>query len=208
MPWLEIIGWIGSGLVVWSLIVARVIRFRWMNLAGSAIAAAYNGIIGVWPFMAMNAIIAVIDIYWLVRLYRAKHNEGAFEVVEVSPSDAYLRRVLDVHANDVATFYPTFLADADPSGRSAWLVVRGDETVGVVVVRAGEPGEARVELDWVTPRYRDFTPGEFVHRRSGIFADKGFQRVIVEGVPDSEAGYLTRVGFVHDGNRWVRTVTA
>ena len=63
MPWLEIIGWIGSGLVVWSLMVARVTKFRWMNLAGSSIAAAYNGVIGVWPFMAMNAIIAVIDIF-------------------------------------------------------------------------------------------------------------------------------------------------
>ena len=80
MPWLEIIGWIGSGLVVWSLMVARVTKFRWMNLAGSSIAAAYNGVIGVWPFMAMNAIIAVIDIYWLVRLYRVKHDAAAFEV--------------------------------------------------------------------------------------------------------------------------------
>ena len=208
MPWLEIIGWIGSGLVVWSLMVARVTKFRWMNLAGSSIAAAYNGVIGVWPFMAMNAIIAVIDIYWLVRLYREKHDAAAFEVVEVAPSDAYLRRVLDVHAADVAAFAPAFRADADTEARSAWLVVRGDETVGVVVVRAREQGEAKVELDWVTPRFRDFTPGEFVHGSSGIFADKGFDRVVVEGAPASEERYLTRVGFSRDGDRWVRPVAA
>ena len=37
MPWLEIIGWTGSVLVVVSLMQARVLRFRWMNFAGSVI---------------------------------------------------------------------------------------------------------------------------------------------------------------------------
>ncbi|AQP49066.1 hypothetical protein BW730_17770 [Tessaracoccus aquimaris] len=208
MPWLEIIGWVGSGLVVWSLMVARVIRFRWMNLAGSAIATVYNGVIGVWPFMAMNAIIAVIDIYWLFRLYREKHDAGVFDVVEVGADDAYLRRVLDFHADDIAATAPNFRPDAVSADCSSWLVVRGDETVGAVLVTPGEPGEAKVELDWVTPRFRDFTPGEFVHSRSGIFAAKGYERVVVENAPESEAGYLSRVGFTRDGARWVRPVVA
>ena len=57
---LEIIGWIGSGLVVCSLMLASVWRFRWINLIGSTLAAGYNAAIGVWPFFAMNAIIAVM----------------------------------------------------------------------------------------------------------------------------------------------------
>ena len=208
MPWLEIIGWIGSILVVWSLVVAQVTRFRWMNLAGSAIAAIYNGIIGVWPFMAMNAIIAVIDIYWLIRLYREQHNAAVFEVVEVGSDDAYLRRVLDVHADDIAVTHPGFQPNDDSVERFAWLVVRGDETVGVVLVKSGEPGEALVDLDWVSPRFRDFTPGEFVHQRSGIFLDKGFNRVVVTNPEETNLAYLRRIGFAPDGSRWVRSVAA
>ncbi|WP_136194553.1 YgjV family protein [Actinomyces procaprae] len=67
---LEIVGWAGSGLVVISLVVASQRAFRGLNLAGSLIATAYNAILGVWPAVGMNTAIALIDIYWLLRLRR------------------------------------------------------------------------------------------------------------------------------------------
>lgn len=206
MPWLEIFGWIGSILVVWSLTLGRVLRFRWMNLIGSLVAAIYNGIIGVWPFMAMNAVIVLINIYWLTRLYRERHDAAVYEVVPVAPADGYLQRVLSVHAADIDKnwgFDPARLAEGD---RHAWLVVKGDETVGVTVVNDRGDGEGIVELDWVSPRFRDFTPGEFVHRRSGIFEDLGLERVVVEKPGKHSREYLERVGFAPDGDRWVRAV--
>lgn len=218
--WLEVIGWVGSGLVVWSLMQARVLRFRWMNLAGSVIAAGYNAWVGIWPFAAMNAIIAVIDTYWLVRLYREAHDAEVYEVVEVQPDDAYLRHVLGIHAKDIAEFHPGFDAGATPADpfapdpRSAFLIVRRDETVGSVIVRDLGDGTAAVELDWVSPRFRDFTPGEFVHRSSGIFSGKGFTRVVWDNPAAGARDYLTRVGFAPEGGigstgvteRWVRAV--
>ncbi|PFG44664.1 inner membrane protein [Isoptericola jiangsuensis] len=206
--WLEVFGWVGSILVVWSLTQARVLRFRWMNLAGAVVATAYNAVVGVWPFAAMNAAIAVIDVYWLVRLYREAHDAAVYQVVEVDPDDAYLRHVLRVHAEDVARSYPSFHPDDGPQGRAAFLVVRGDETVGVVVLHEGDDGEARVELDWVTPRFRDFTPGEFVHRSQDLFAAHGFRRVVVVGATERQHEYLGRVGFRPEGDRWVREVGA
>ena len=44
--------------------------------------------------------------------------------------------------------------------------------MGVVIMRvAGDV--AHVELDYVTRRYRDFSPGEFVWRQSGVLRDLG-----------------------------------
>jgi hypothetical protein len=88
MPLLEIIGWIGSALVVVSLMQARVLRFRVLNLVGSLIATGYNAWVGIWPFAVMNGVIAVIDIYWLWRLLRERHDEQAYEVVEVGGTRA------------------------------------------------------------------------------------------------------------------------
>ncbi len=208
MPWLEIVGWIGSILVVLSLTQARVLRFRILNLTGSVIATAYNAIIGIWPFVAMNGAIAVINIYWLIRLGRERHDEAVYTVVEVGPDDAYLQHVLRVHARDIATFAPRFAARAAPGERRlAFLVLRGDRTVGVVELRDAGAGTAVVELDWVTERFRDFTPGEFVHRRSGIFAAAGFTRVVAAPA-HADAAYLTRVGFRPEGSAWVRDVPA
>lgn len=235
----QVIGWVGSGLVVLSLMQARVLRFRWMNLAGAVVATVYNAVFAIWPFAAMNGAIAVIDVYWLWRLLRERHDSAVYEVVEVAPDDAYLQHVLSVHAADIAQFRAPEPVPAGPAGtgevsaapegpgsgellasagvaaaptaergaagRFAFLVVRGDETVGVVLVRRLDEGVGYVELDWVTPRFRDFTPGEFVYRRSGVFAEHRFRRLVA---PTGEADYLTRVGFRREGDGWVREVAA
>ncbi|MCL1869823.1 MAG: hypothetical protein FWF90_05350 [Promicromonosporaceae bacterium] len=206
-PWLEAFGWLGSILVVWSLTQARVLRFRWLNFVGAVIATAYNGIIGIWPFFAMNLAIALIDAYWLWRLHRTRHDEATYAVVEVAPDDGYLLHVLRTYAADIARFAPAFTAAPGPGERrSAFLVQRADETVGVVEVADGGGGIGVVVLDWVTRRFRDFTPGEFVYRRSGVFAAKGFTRLLVDPSIVADPAYLTRVGFASETHGWSRAV--
>jgi len=205
---LEVIGWAGSILIIVSLTQARVLRFRVLNLVGALLATGYNAVIGVWPFAAMNAVISVIDLYWLWRLTRERHDDDVYAVVEVSSDDAYLRHILRVHSDDITQFQPAFELEApaaSESERASFLVVRGDETVGVVVVRGVGDGVGRVELDWVTPRFRDFTPGEFVYRRSGVFASHGFRSLVVEPGPKSTE-YLERVGFRSTDGVWQRQV--
>jgi hypothetical protein len=218
MSALDIVGWISSILVVWSLMQARVLRFRVMNLAGASLATVVNAMLGIWPFAAMNGVIAVIDVYWIWRLTRERHDEAAYEVVEVGVDDAYLRHVLGVHADDVAATHPTFSmaavagpSDAEAPGaaaeRSAFLVMRGDETVGMVLVRDTGAGVGEVELDYVTQRFRDFTPGEFVYRKSGVFADKGFTTLVADAGPGTSEHY-GRVGFQRVDGHWERPVGA
>src|SRR4051812_19782713 len=208
MVWFEIVGWIGSGLVILSLTQARVLRFRVLNLVGAVLATGYNAVLGIWPFAVMNGVIAVIDVYWLVRLQRERHDEQVYAVLEVPADDAVLRHLLGAHAPDIARFHPSFVA-ADPSPSAAFVVVRGDELVGAVVVRSAGDGVGRVDLDYVTPRYRDFTPGEFVYRDSGVFAAHGFRRLVVGGPTVAEStAYLSRVGFQQTADGWEREVPA
>jgi len=208
MVWLEIVGWVGSLLVIVSLTQARVLRFRVLNLAGAVIATVYNAIVGIWPFAVMNGVIAVIDVYWLVRLQRERHDEQVYGVLEVPSDDAVLHHLLAEHAPDIARFHPTF-APTDPAPSAAFVVVRGDELVGAVVVRSAGSGVGRVDLDYVTPRYRDFTPGEFVYRDSGVFAAHGFRRLVIGGAAPAESrAYLTRVGFRETAAGWEREVAA
>ncbi|KQY46636.1 YgjV family protein [Cellulomonas sp. Root137] len=206
MVWWEIVGWIGSLLVIISLTQARVLRFRVINLLGAVIATAYNVVIEIWPFAVMNGVIAIIDVYWLVRLQRERHDALVYGVLEVPSDDAVLQHLLESHAPDIARFHPGFSA-VDPAPSASFVVVRGDELVGAVVVRSAGDGVGRVDLDYVTPRYRDFTPGEFVYRDSGVFASHGFRRLVVGGSPATEArAYLERVGFRPTADGWEREV--
>lgn len=206
MALLDVLGWISSALVVLSLMQARVLRFRWMNLVGAALATVVNALLGIWPFAVMNGVIAVIDVYWLWRLTRDRHDEAAYEVIEVGVDDAYLRHLLTVRASDVAATHPDFRLPA-AAGSSAYLVLRGDETVGMVIVSDAGGGVGSVVLDYVTERFRDFTPGEFVYRRSGIFAARGFTRLRIADAPGSR-DYFRRVGFQQAGDHWERPVEA
>jgi hypothetical protein len=86
-------------------------------------------------------------------------------------------------------------------GSAAYLVQHGNETVGVVVVRDAGDGVAQVELDYVTPRFRDFSPGEFVFRRSGLFTGRGFRRILTP--PGMVNPYYERLGFARAGDSWV-----
>jgi hypothetical protein len=56
-----------------------------------------------------------------------------------------------------------------------------------------------VLLDWVTPRHRDLSPGEFVFGGAGLFA--GFDRV--RSPHGMRQPYYDRIGFRPEGDRWV-----
>src|SRR4051794_8848833 len=62
MTWLDVLGWIGSAVLVWSLLQARQLRFRALNLAACVILIAFNWALGVWPQAAMNVVLAGINI--------------------------------------------------------------------------------------------------------------------------------------------------
>jgi hypothetical protein len=201
MTWLDALGWAGSALLIYSLMQARVLRFRVLNLIACVVLIVFNGILGIWPMVGMNLALSAINIYFIRKLLADRHNDAAFEVLEVRPDDEYLRHVLRVHGPDILKFQPDFVWDSTAPDRSAYLVERGAETVGVVLVRDAGDGLAEVELDYVTPRFRDFSPGEFVWRRSGLLRYDGYRRVVTPR--GMVAPYYDRVGFRREGDVFV-----
>jgi hypothetical protein len=198
VSWLDALGWAGSALLVWSLLQARILRLRALNLVGSIVLLVFNALIQVWPMVGLNAVLAGINVIYLVRLLRTRHDEKVYQVVEVGAGDNLLRHVLELHAGDIASYFPGFRWQPD---RLAFLVLRGDEIVGVMLARDAGGGVARVELDYVTQRFRDFTPGEFVYQRSRLFTDRGFHRVVTpSGMVEP---YYPRLGFQREGDVYV-----
>jgi len=202
--WLDLFGWAGSALLIVSLLQARVLRFRVLNLVAGSMLVAFNALIMVWPMVAMNLATSAINLYFIRRLLLDRHDGAAFRVLAVKSDDAYLVYVLSVHRADVTRYQPDFTWDGVPrDDRRPFLILRGDETVGVVIIRVD--GEvAHVELDYVTRRFRDFSPGEFVWRESGMLRDLGIRTVVTS--PTMVDPYYARVGFRRDGASYVLAV--
>jgi hypothetical protein len=202
MSWVDALGWFGSALLVFSLLQARILRLRVLNTVACVILTAFNAILGVWPMVAMNIALAGINLFFITRLLRERHDEKAYTVLEVEEDDTYLQHFLDVHSADIARYFPRF---REGSGRVAYLVQHGDETVGATLVRDAGDGTAQVELDYVTRRFRDFTPGEFVFRRSGLLRDRGFRRVLTP--PGMVEPYYAQLGFTKADDRFAFDLT-
>ena len=200
MSWVDALGWFGSALLVFSLLQARILRLRVLNTVACLILIVFNAVIGVWPMVAMNVALAGINLFFIARMLRDRRDDGAFRVIEVEEDDAYFQNFLEGERPDIARFNPGFAGVEESASRFAYLVVHGHESVGVVVVRDAGDGVGQVELDYVTARYRDFTPGEFVWRHSGLFTGHGWRTI---RTPDTMVGaYYERLGFRRDGGAW------
>jgi hypothetical protein len=200
VSWLDALGWFGSTLLVFSLLQARILRLRILNTIACAILTVFNALIEVWPMVAMNVVLAAINLWFIAKMLRDRNDDTAFRVIEVEEDDAYFQNFLEVERAEIARFNPGFAGVVESASRFAYLVVHGHETVGVVVVRDASDGVGQVELDYVTARYRDFTPGEFVWRHSGLFTGHGWRTI---RTPDAMVGaYYERLGFRRDGAAW------
>jgi hypothetical protein len=199
--WLDLFGWFGSALLIFSLLQTRVLRFRILNLAACASLVLFNALIEVWPMVGMNVATSAINVFFIVRMLRERHDDAVFDVLQVGPREAYLQHFLGVHAPDIVRHQPGFDAAGLTDQDLAFQVEKADETVGVVLIRR-EGDVARVLLDYVTPRYRDFSPGEFVWNRAPRLRERGFRKVLTP--PDMLNPYYDRLphGFRREGRSY------
>ena len=66
----EWVGYLASVVVAISLMMSNIKKLRWWNLIGAALFVAYGLAIGAIPVALVNFFIVLIDIYYLIKLYR------------------------------------------------------------------------------------------------------------------------------------------
>ncbi len=69
----EWVGYLASVVVAISLMMSNIKKLRWWNLVGAALFVAYGMAISAIPVALVNFFIVLIDIYYLIRLYKYEH---------------------------------------------------------------------------------------------------------------------------------------
>lgn len=69
--WLELLGYIGTALILLSMMMTNVKKLRWFNLAGSIVSMIYGALCGTWPTALLNCSLAIIHVVQLLRLKKA-----------------------------------------------------------------------------------------------------------------------------------------
>ena len=200
---LELFGYAASLIIAVSLMMTSVFRLRVLNLVGSAAFMVYAVFIEAWPVVGLNVFIAAINVFFIVKLLR---QESTFSMLEADPDSAYLARFLEFYDEDIHRFVPSFeLADRTDVLRV--FVLRDLVPAGVLIGRI--TGSAlHVDLDYATPGYRDLKIGRYLYGPGAqFFAARGIARFVSRAEVPEHGRYLARVGYVAEGDRWMRPVT-
>ena len=147
---LEIIGYIGSFLVVISMLMSSIIKLRVINTIGSVISGIYAVICGALPLALMNLCLIIINVVNLVKLLGAKM---PYELVEGSAGDSLVKYFLDYYRDDIKTFFPAF-AGADAGVNSAFITCCQGTPIGLLL---GIGRATPSTLWWITRRRRTGT---------------------------------------------------
>lgn len=195
---IEIFGYIGSTLVVVSMLMSSVVKIRVINTAGSIISGTYALIIGSFPLALMNFSLIVINIYNLFKLLKS---EKQYDLVEGNKDDAYLGYFLKHYKDDIQLYFPGFEMNPSWSGQAYFVCCNGSPA-GVLLGTEKSKGVIDVVLDYSIPAYRDCSVGKYLYSK---LPDKGIHTLAFsQKASETHISYLDRMGFARENDAYVK----
>jgi len=195
--WLEWLGYLASMVIVVSLMMSSIVRLRWINLIGAVLFSAYGFLIGALPVGVLNAAIAAIDVYYLVRMAATR---DYFQFLSVTPGEDYLEHFLDFHRLEIGRLFPDFGFDSAGCAVS-FFVLRNTVPAGLFLATA-DGDDLRVDVDFVAPEFRDFEIGRRIFQHgSGRLAATGCRQIVARAADRRHERYLARMGFTRRGEQ-------
>jgi hypothetical protein len=193
----EVIGYLGSSLVILSLLQKSILRLRTIGLVASSTFLIYSLAIEAYPIAVVNVVAASIHLYYLRRLVRRKSE--VFRILRLRPDGRYLRYFLDFYKDDIATRYqPDFVYEPAPDVMAVFML-RDMVPAGLLVARLHGDSSFEILLDYVIPQYRDFKLANWLYsEESGIVGETNSRVAWARVSTPEQKEYFTRIGFKPD----------
>ena len=191
MIW-ELIGYLGSALVLVSLLMTSIVKLRIINAVGCFIFCLYAFKINSIPTAVMNVALVGIDIFFLIKLSRS---HTAFTIVKTTADDSTVKYITGVFGEDMKKYFDT----CDVSKADEVYITFEKETVAGVSagIRQGETFE--LLLDYTTPQYRDCKVG---HELYGFLKEQ-YSALVYSGSNPLHIPYLIKMGYEKKDGKYV-----
>ena len=197
---IELIGYLGSFLVLVSFLMTSVFKLRVINTVGSIIFTIYAIIIKSYPTAVMNFCLVLINIRFL---WKMRHTGHQYELVKIDPDDAYLQYILARQQKDIENCFPHLAMNPninESEVNRAYMVTCNGNPAGITIGKE-EGGTFNLRLDYSFTEYRDFSIGEFLMRK---LKEEGIERLIYDGPTEHHMPYLNKMGFQEIGGHYER----
>lgn len=195
---IEMVGYLGSILVVVSMLMSSVIKLRVINTIGSGIFAIYALIIHSYPTALMNFCLVAINVYNLVKLSK---KEQSYDLVDVKNDDHLLNYILDYYHSDIKKYFPGFAGNSSALDR-AYIVCCHGNPAGVLLGKEDREGVMDVALDYSLPVYRDCSVGAYLYSK---LPAKGIHTLLYsEKETETHSAYLAKMGFAKENGVYTK----
>ena len=189
---LDYIGYAASAIILVSLLMTRPKKFRWINLFGGITFSVYGFLVDAIPVGVMNGCISLINIYYLVKMYRTN---DYFNTLPIDKNSVYLKNFLEFYKADIAKFFNTNDIDVDKADVS-FYILRNVMPAGLFVGNKIDDQTLRIDFDYVVPAFRDFQMGKYIFvNQKKIFTDKGYEKLLTYTDSEKHEKYLRKMGF-------------
>ncbi len=196
---IELYGYLGSVLVVVSMLMSSVVKLRVINTVGSVISGTYALIIGSFPLALMNICLIVINVYNLLGLLNPKHHH---DLVPCAPEDGVMQYFLSHYAQDIRLYFPEF-SQADPDLDAVYMVFCNGEPGGILLAKQTAEGVLESHLEYSTPTYRDCSIGKFLY---SALPGQGVRTVVVPQASQKHKPYLEKMGYTLQDNSYIKNL--
>jgi hypothetical protein len=191
--WVEWFGYCASLVVLISLTMSSIIKLRFINLVGCLLFAAFAYFINSWPTMIMNLGIALINVYFLYKIYSTKEY---FKLVSTTIDSEYLRHF--IHHNESEITEQVSLFQLYQANR-VFYMLRDDNIAGLLIGELTDDGCFNIYLDFVIPKYRDYKLGGYYFKTHQEHLNRrGVYTVKAVATHDAHRDYLIKMGFIVD----------
>jgi len=189
--WVEWFGYCASLVVLISLTMSSIIKLRLINFIGCLLFAAFAYFIDSWPTLIMNLGIAVINVYFLYKIYATKEE---FKLVSTSIDSEYLRHF--INNNELEITEQVSLFQLYQANR-VFYMLRDDNVAGLLMGHLNDDGCFSIYLDYVVPKYRDYKLGTYYYKTHHQFLkQRGIQVLKAVATHDIHRKYLIKMGFI------------
>ncbi len=194
---IEGIGYIGSALIAFSMLMTSVKKLRIINTVGSFIFVVYALLISSYPTAAMNIFLVFVNIYNLIKLNK---DSKSFTISECYKDESLIQLYLNSNLDDILKYFPNF--DPAPNHMLTFLVSNRAEPIGIMIGKMLGENSFEIELDYTIPTYRDYSVGTYLYN---YLENKWYASEFIYSEENpNHTKYLLSVGFVKEGDKYIR----
>ncbi|MBQ1533840.1 MAG: YgjV family protein [Erysipelotrichaceae bacterium] len=193
---IEAFGYLGSLLVLLSMLMTSVVKLRIINTVGSVIFTIYAFIIRSYPTALMNLCLVLINLHFLWKMSRT---DKEYEIIKTDGNDILLNHLLDYYRNDILKCFPGISYDMKKADQIYVVLCQG-KPVGITLGNL-DGDTLELMLDYSIPEFRDFSIGAYLLSN---LKKEGIKKVVYRGPDENHLNYLKRLGFVFTDGSYVK----